>query len=295
MTAKNVEFYKARDFGQTVSVTFEFLRLHLKTLGKPLLLFSGPFFVLSGFFIGISRQTMFSAGMTPFSLTQLSLSFLMSILFLLLGIIVLTAIVYSYIILYLNDENSISEIEKIWHTSKRSLIKVLGFSIGLFMIAFLLIIPFFITLASGNVFISFVVFLLIMIPIIYVSTSASLIFIVGISEQKGFIESLKRSFKLINKRWWVTFGLMIVFGMIQGFISFIFQLPETIMSVILLMSTSDGAESGFVSDSLNIIFSVISNLSYLLYAISITGLSFHYYSLIEQKEAKSLLQRIENL
>ncbi len=295
MIDKRIDFYKARDFGQTVSVTFEFLRLHLKTLGKPLLMFSGPFFILSGIFTGLSRQTIFTAGMGPFSPAQFSLSLIISILFLFAGLILLTAIVYNYIILYMDDENKIFEVESIWDKSKRSILMIIGFSIGLFFLIFLLIVPFFITIASGNVFISVLVFLLLMIPIVYITNSASLIFIVGIAEKKGFIESLKRSFKLINQRWWVTFGLVIVFGLIQGFISFIFQLPETIMSFVLLMSTADGGKSGFIPELLNIIFSVISTFSYLLYAITITGLSFHYYSLIEQKEAKSLLQRIENL
>lgn len=295
MIVKKIDFKKARDFGQTVSVTFEFLRLNLKTLGKPLLLFSGPFFVIAGFFTGLSRQSIFSAGMATFSLEQFSINFFVSILFLLAGIVVLTSIVYNYVIIYLDDESKIKEVNTIWNKSKRSIIKIVGFSIGIGLIALLLILPFFVAIASGNVFVSFLVFLLMIIPIVYVTTSASLIFIVGIAEEKGFIESLKRSFKLIERRWWVTFGLVIVLGMIQGFISFIFQLPETILSVVLVMTTLDGGESGFIPESLNIIFSILSMFSYLLYAISIAGLSFHYYSLIEQKEAKSLLQRIENL
>jgi hypothetical protein len=216
-------------------------------------------------------------------------------LFLLAGIVVLTSIVYNYVIIYLDDESKIKEVNTIWNKSKRSIIKIVGFSIGIGLIALLLILPFFVAIASGNVFVSFLVFLLMIIPIVYVTTSASLIFIVGIAEEKGFIESLKRSFKLIERRWWVTFGLVIVLGMIQGFISFIFQLPETILSVVLVMTSLDGGEAGFIPESLNIIFSILSMFSYLLYAISIAGLSFHYYSLIEQKEAKSLLQRIENL
>lgn len=295
MIVKKIDFHKARDFGQTVSVTFEFLRLNLKTLGKPLLLFPGPFFVLAGFFTGISRQTIFSAGMAPFSPEQFSITFFVSILFLLAGIVVLSAIVYNYVLLYMDDESKIAEVDFIWNKSKRSILKIVGFSFGIGLIALLLVIPFFVAFASGNMFISILVFLILMIPIVYVTTSASLIFIVGIAEEKGFIDSLKRSFKLIERRWWVTFGLVIVFGMIQGFISFIFQLPETIMSIVLVMITLDGGESGFIPESLNIIFSILSMFSYLLYAITIAGLSFHYYSLIEQKEAKSLLRRIENL
>lgn len=295
MATQKTDFHKARDFGQTVSVTFEFLRNNLKTLGKPLLLISGPFFILSGIFTGLSRQTIFSAGMIPFSPTQFSLTFLLSFLFLIIGLIFLTTIVYNYVLLYLDDEHKIIEIETIWSKSKQYIFKIVGFSIGLFLILFIFIIPFVVTLASGNIFISLLVFLLLMIPIVYISNSASLIFIIGIAENKGFVESLKRSFKLIDNRWWVTFGLVIVFSLIQGFISFIFQLPETIMSIVLVMSTIDGGQSGFIPELLNIIFSVFSTFSYLLYSITITGLTFHYYSLIEQKEAKTLLQRIEYL
>jgi len=44
-----------------------------------------------------------------------------------------------------------------------------------------------------------------------------------------------------------------------------------------------------------IITSIISSFNFLLTAISVVGISFHYYNLVERKEAPSLLEKIETI
>ena len=295
MSTKRIDFNKARDFGQIVNATFEFLRYNIKPLGKAVLFVPGPFLLLSGVFTGLYQRSAFTIGFSPINPFGFSGAILLSTIFIVISMVLLTTLVYNYILIYNENETPDLEVENIWRKSSKDIFRVLGFIITLSLMILLMLIPFFIVMLSGNFFISFLVFFLMMIPIVYVTTSASLIFVTGIAERKGFIESLKRSFRLINNKWWITFGLIFVFGLTQGFISFIFQMPLTIVTIIIGVTSADGSHTGLLSELIIIILSVFSSFSYLLYAISLVGLSFHYYSLIEQKEAKSLLERIENL
>lgn len=295
MERKIIDLRIARDFGQTVNVTFEFLRHNFKPLGKAILYIPGPFMLLSGVFSGLYQTTAFTFGMQPVNIFEMTSEFLLSAIFILISMILLTALVYNYMIMYSESPETEIQVEQLWRRSKKDILKVTGFIILLSLILLLIFTPLFIVVFSGNVFITVMIFLLLLIPLVYVANSASLIFIAGIAERKGFIDSLKRSFELIKNKWWITLGLVIVFSLIQGFISFIFQLPQTVAAVIIGFSSIDGSQPGFLAEIFLIIVSILSSFSYLLYVISLAGLSFHYHSLIEQKEAKSLFQKIENL
>src|SRR5690606_36613307 len=134
------------------------------------------------------------------------------------------ALVYKYMIMYSENPGTEIKVEQLWKRSRKDIPKVTGFIILLSLILLLIFTPLFIVVFSGNVFITVIRFFLLLIPLIYIANSASLIFIAGIAERKGFIDSMKRSFELIKNKWCITLALVIVFSLIQGFISFIFQL-----------------------------------------------------------------------
>ena len=54
------------------------------------------------------------------------------------------------------------------------------------------------------------------IPGIWINTSFALAMIAHGEERLGATGSLERSYKLVNKKWWATFGLVLVLGMIAG-------------------------------------------------------------------------------
>ncbi len=60
----------------------------------------------------------------------------------------------------------------------------------------------------------------------------------------------------------------------------------------------NSAEGNATSSTTEIIFivtTIISSLNFIFYSISLIGIAFHYFSLVEQKEAKGLLDKIESI
>jgi hypothetical protein len=84
-------------------------------------------------------------------------------------------------------------------------------------------------------------------------------------------------------------------GFIQGFLGFLFQIPQYVVAFMKAINSIDGGKPDATSDILIIITSIIGTFSFAFYVISITGIVFHYFSLVEQKEAKGLLDKIETM
>jgi hypothetical protein len=137
-------------------------------------------------------------------------------------------------------------------------------------------------------------FLFLIIPGVYLSIALSLIFIVRLEEGLGFFDAIRRCTKLISGNWWFTFGLIIVVGIIQGFLGFILYMPNYIVTIFIAFTGVD-SESGNLNRTLYIISSIISSLTVLLYAISTTAIAFQYYNLVERKEAPGLLKQIDEI
>ena len=99
------------------------------------------------------------------------------------------------------------EVDDVWIKVKDNVGKTIFFSIGYTIITLLATV-------------------LLIIPGIYVSVALMIIYIVGLNEDKGFFDSMSRSFYLVKNKWWFTFGLLIVLSLIQGFLGLLFQVPQ---------------------------------------------------------------------
>lgn len=277
MNPKKIEFQQYRDFGQILSATFEFLRENFKQLGKAIIFFVGPFILLTGVFGGLYQKDMFSFVPTSTSLSQFGVSIGLYILFAFLTTLMLINTVYSFIIIYIKREDeSIIEVDEVWDKVKGSIIKIILISIGYAIITMLATV-------------------LLIIPGIYVSVALMIIYIVALHENKGFFDAMSRCFFLIKNKWWFTFGLLIVLSLIQGFMGFLFQIPQYIAMFFVAFNSIDGNGMSSTTEILFIITTIISSLNFLFYSISFVGIAFHYFSLVEQKEAKGLLNKIESI
>jgi len=159
---------------------------------------------------------------------------------------------------------------------KSNILKILIFSIGYALVT---------TFAT----------ILLIIPGIYVSVALMIVFVVGLNENLSFFNAMSRSFYLVKNKWWFTFGLLLVLSLIQGFLGFLFQVPQYIAMFVVAFNSVDGNGNNSFTEIIFIVTSIISSLNFLFYAISIIGIAFHYFSLIEQKEAKGLLDKIESI
>lgn len=275
MNPQKIEFQRYRDFGQIINATFEFLRENFKQLAKAVIYLVGPFVLLTGIFGGLYQKDLFSFTSTVKSLSEFGIAFGLYIFFAILTSLVLVSTVYSYILLYLKRQDDIPiEVDDVWLMVKSKTLKILLFSIGYGLV---------------TVFAT----VLLIIPGIYVSVALMIIYIVGLNEDKGFFDSMSRSFYLVKNKWWFTFGLLIVLSLIQGFLGFLFQVPQYIAMFVIAFNSMDGNGTDSITEIILIVTTIISTLNFIFYAISLVGIAFHYFSLVEQKEAKGLLDKIE--
>ena len=277
MNSQKIEFQRYRDFGQIINATFEFLRENFKQLAKAVIYLVGPFVLLTGIFGGLYQKDLFSFTSTVKSLSEFGIAFGLYIFFAILTSLVLVSTVYSYILLYLKRQDDIPiEVDEVWLMVKSKTLKILLFSIGYGLV---------------TVFAT----ILLIIPGIYVSVSLMIIYIVGLNEDKGFFDSMSRSFFLIKNKWWFTFGLLIVLSLIQGFLGFLFQIPQYVAMFFVAFNSAEGNATSSTTEIIFIVTTIISSLNFIFYSISLIGIAFHYFSLVEQKEAKGLLDKIESI
>ncbi|MBK7228095.1 MAG: hypothetical protein IPH97_04335 [Ignavibacteriales bacterium] len=301
MNQQKIEFQKYRDFGQVINGTFEFIRHNFLPLLKSIIFIVGPFILLSGIFSGLYQKDIFSFNSTTTSLSNFGIVSLLYLIALFLSMITMVSVVYSYVLIYLErtDESPI-QIDEVWLGVKSNILKVVGITILIGIIIGVIGITFFLPLffifnVQSNPLAMIPIIFLVMIPIIYFSNKLTLTYFVSLYENIGAVDSMKRSIFLIKNKWWFTFGLVIVLSFIQGFMGFLFQIPQYIAMITVMFNSMDGTGVDGVTEIIIIITSIIAAFNFVFYAISLIAIAFHYFSLVEQKEAKGLIEKIESI
>ena len=274
---EKIEFRKVRDFSGILNGTFEFIRQNFKIIFKSTVFIVGPFILLAGVFGGLYQSKVFSFRTeidTSGFLLHLSLYYFS----LVLALLVLVIVNYSIVEEYINSDLETIEVENVWEGVKRNFGKIFLTGIGY---------SFLVLLAS----------LFFFIPGIYLGIALSTIFMVRIFEQKGFFDSFSRCTSIIKNNWWFTFGLIIVLGLIEGFLTFIFQIPTYIVMFATTLSGINYQSPGDSNPSsiLFIITSIISSFGFIFYSISVVGIAFQYFNLVERRDATGLMAKIDTI
>jgi hypothetical protein len=300
MNLQKIEFQRYRDFGQIINATFEFIRQNFMPLLKSIIFIVGPFILLAGIFGGLYQKSVFSFYQMT-SLSNFGIVALIYFLMIIISMVTMISVVYSYVLIYLQRaDDTIIQIDEVWSEVKSIILKVIGISISLFIFFILIFLVLFIPLAllfniSNNPFSIFLIMLIMMFPLVYLANKFTLVYFAGLYEKTGVIESLKRSSYLIKNRWWFTLGLVFVLSLIQGFLGFLLQVPQYIAMMTVMFNSMDGTGVDGVTEIIFIVTSVISAFNFIFYTIPLIAITFHYFSLVEQKEAKGLIEKIESI
>jgi hypothetical protein len=268
---EKIEFRKVRDFGDLINATFEFIRQNFKKLFLSLLFIAGPGIFLTGIAAGSYQSNIFSfkRNFEIFVPSVLVYYFFIFITFQLI-----LTVTYSYIGLYLEKNPDEFDVNDVWSSVKKNLLMIFLTSLGSFILIML-----------G--------FVLLIIPGIYLGTVLTIIYIVRIKEKLSFFDSISRCRYLITGNWWFTFALVLIFTVIQYFFTFLFHIPQYIAMFIGVLHMQNGQIS--FNNTLMMITSIIGSISYFFYAIVLIGISFHYFSLVEKKEAAGLMEKLETI
>jgi len=223
----------------------------------------------------------------------------MLIIFGLITQVVMTGLVYEYMLLYKEKGHNNFTPADVAKALLRDIWGLTGFSIlTFFMIALAAGILTGLTgvMAAINGFLAIPMVFILLFGMIYIMIPLTLLWVVKVFEQKGYGYTISRCFKLTKNQWWRTFGLIFVMSMIIGTMGAIFQIPFYIYFVFKIIVGAQSGEMAEFNQGLMLLLSLISVFgSTWLYSIFYLGIGFHYTSLKEEKDNDSILNRIEKI
>lgn len=306
-----IELQRQRDFSRKVNATFEFIKQNFKSLFKSILFIAGPPVLIGSLLVGSFIGQLFGvsqmAGIDPegfqntFSSQGFWLKLLMMFVFILISGVVTIATINNYILIYAEKRTNKIEVSEVWERVRDTFWMYLGSMVLFALLAVaayvILLIPMFV-LGAISPFLIFFGIIIMFCGILYLLVSVSLLFIVRAYEKTSFFEAMARSFKLVQNKWWSTFGIILILYLIMGVISYIPLIPFYVM--LIASSLHNVSSNSFESPSTSmelwttLFFAFYYLLQMLLNTLPNIGIAFQYFNLVELKEAKGLMNEIES-
>jgi hypothetical protein len=277
MSNAHIEFLRTRDIGEVLNASLYFIRDHFKPILWSIIYIAGPVFIgvvaLSSFYLAGE----FSAGADPFitgSGWDMML-FLINNLLAMLVTIVIVAVMYEYIFLCYRQGIREYGVDEVWHAVKKRITLYVIYSV-----------------LTG--IITFVGFLFLFVPGIYLAVTLSFVYVVAFLEDRSFSGAVSRCYEFVQGHWWNTFGLLLLAYVIYYIISMLFGLPALVYGAAIGLLASGGGETN-ISYLLSFLITLISSVSYVAIILPVTATAYQYFNIMERKYAPGLSRDIENL
>lgn len=287
MQSQYINFKRKRELGEIITDTFKFLRRNYKPIFRNMFKIVGIPFVLFIAASAYNAQSSFGESALfditnpygVFDSATVIVSALAVYLFLFIFLTFMNATVMSIVKSYIANEGEIVD-EEVNDTVKAKIGDI--FLAGL-----------------GKGILTFIGYLLCIIPGIYISIPFFLLFPILIFENKKVGDVFSACFDLVKDNWWITFASVIVLGLLWYLISMVFTLPSMIyIWVKMFTSMQEGSlsdPSGMFDIGTVILTVVASALQYLAYVFMPIGAAFIYFNLNEQKNQTGTLEQIDRL
>lgn len=288
----NFEFREERNFSQKINGVFDFLRQNYQYLGRGLLFIALPILLFSGAVLAFATAEMVrnqSALQTENATNPLAIFtsgayaetlymyLVRAIIPILLNQTIVATVVYSYVVFYQKNGNDGQiTVEMLIGEVKKNFLTVLVSNLGINLMVILAALFF-------------------LIPAIYIAIPLAFLVIVRLVENLSFGKAMSRCFELLKNEWWNTVGLILVIYIIQSVVSFVFQVPATAYQT-TQMITSLSQSRNFEPDFLYTVLLTIGVVGdQLVYTLMFLVISVQYFNLVEKREAKGLLSRIDSI
>ena len=288
------DFWRERDFGQKISAAFEFIGAHWRPLGRVMLYLVMPaallHVVLNGIIQsnvldsvrgasyrgGVGSGSVFGTRMGMYNSMFSSPLYYVSNFFGVAFYTVLVLSIYGYVLccVYPPHPGQPVEVADVWAVVKRRFIGTFFSFYGVWII---------IALA----------FIVLFIPGIYMSVVLSLFFVVSVMEDTGFGATINRCVSLTKGKWWSTFGLLFILGLL------LWVLFAGIGIATALFGSGMRGVFSFVG-AFPMVALIIANLFSLLvtllfYPPMMLALAFQYFNLVERHEGVGMHQLVSQL
>jgi hypothetical protein len=300
-----IYYHRSRDFGRKLNATFEFIKQNFKSLIKCLFVIVAPSTLMAGVVFGnviddlqMQNQNQFWTDNTSHVFMMMG-QMILAFILLIVSAVLSVATLHNYVILYEEKQTNKISVTEVWDRVKSTFFKYVLASIIYVVLMgamyLILIVPSFLFASVHPGLMIFFVFG-IMFAMVYLLIASSLSFFLISYEKLNFFEALTRSIKLTYGKWWSTFGVLLVLQIIAGFASYIFLIP---FYIVVFLSSMHGADFESLTENLPIIMSIFLTLylvaQMILSILPQLGLVFQYFNLVEMKEAKGLMSRIDTL
>lgn len=271
-----------RDFSDTFTVVFDFVRVHSKVLFKIMLITVIPLSVLEGilsFYVqDVAHVLLGESGNSDNNLILFSASLLLSYLIYILNATLTTQYCYS-----IHHDGKIPD--SIMSQIKNSMV----------------LIPKFTLLTVLSSIVSVIAALFCLLPFIYVFVPLHMVYAIALFEKTNVVQTIDKSVSLVRRYWWSTFGIIILLTIVGVILSSIFFIPEIISELMKLFDneaayevTIDTTESS--DELLYLPFYVVSTIIDNLFATVILIASvFRYFSLTIAQNGLALQTDINSL
>jgi hypothetical protein len=283
MNKPEIELKRERDFSGVFNVSFSFMSQEIKRLLRVIALYAGVPVVIAVIMNTYYAQDTFSSimqivnGTSTYEGPNSLLIFLTSLLGFLAHIFI-AGLVPAYMAEYEVKGKGGFTAADVWNRFMKHFGAIIGYSI---LATIMLIVG--------------IVFLI--IPGIYLSVPFAFILYVKIIEDRDFSGTLSRCFQLVRNNWWATMGIIILAYLIVGVVGGLFSIPAMIVAAINGFLIGTGQQETFQSDSLAFVVSTIfGGLGrYILYPVLYIIIAFQYYSLREQKDRDTLMDKVSSI
>ncbi|MCX7743132.1 MAG: hypothetical protein N2167_01060 [Flavobacteriales bacterium] len=310
-----IDFFKIRDLGEVLQVTFLFIRLCFKPLIVGVSFIVLPFFLIGTIFTLSAMDGIFTPNFSQLGNQLASMvSLMLGLLFLGLGGIMLITYVNELLrMVSQHPYHKIPTVQEVWHATRKyfwwNLLHVVIWFIFLWMYLIFVYIVFLLLFLggmlgvfAGSVFIAalmgILAFAAFLFFILYFLAAATPIFFIATYEKVNIFTALNRSFSLLHAtktNFWTAIFTNLLSYFIQFIISGNILLPILVIQGIIEYNSDEEIKSNLLEIFFKSIYALFYLISPFLYIIPLMANGFNYFNLRERAEGIGLKQRIAQI
>ncbi|SFD56442.1 hypothetical protein [Spirosoma endophyticum] len=268
-----IQLFEQRDFGNKINATFQYIAQNINSFILSIIYIAGPpvlLMIVAGSFLISDVILLFGSSQTNplWFMNELPAILVIGIGFM-LSLLAVSLTTFAHLKVYNRNAGQPIQVSQVWEEAKEHIGPAIVFNI----------LSTIVTIVATMFFI---------LPGIYVGVVLSLGVPVLVFENTNFGQTWNRCFELIRDKWWSTFGLALVMGILAGLLRLIFQIPGIVIGFL----ASDVATQGIVA----IISGAISLLgALLLNSLVYLALGFQYTNLVERQEGRGMISAIDSI
>ena len=119
------------------------------------------------------------------------------------------------------------------------------------------------------------------------------------TEPEGLLSSIGRTVELLKGKWLSTLGLLLIASLISSIASFIFAIPNYILTAAGFIHSLQEQETMSLTFTQSLSYGITTFIAtagqYLLSIIPVIAVIFQYHNLVERRDASGLMERIDQL